>query len=244
MFQMCSCLVADYTSETKDTCEHQPQSHSVYVCGHSVGKTLVSHSQSLFYGRHRMLPGEGKKPFSFSHPAAVWFAQREMTVLFVLRGTAATHQVEATVERALRAPLELRPRSGGLRGGPLIASSTANWFSARSEPECQRVKEEFPVSTSIIQWLPVCVHMYEHAKPIPPTQSSVLFYHTVRTQILVLVKYAVSGKSVVNVPLTHSHWSNQYKRHNWFVLYVINIIEKIFSFCLPQKSPWVIPKTK
>lgn len=37
-------------------------------------------------------------------------------------------------------PRELREHSWSLRGGLLIACSTANWFSARSEREWQRVK--------------------------------------------------------------------------------------------------------
>ena len=43
-----------------------------------------------------------------------------------------------SVQSGPRGPRELKAHSWRLRGGPLIACSSANWFSARSEPEWQR----------------------------------------------------------------------------------------------------------
>lgn len=43
-------------------------------------------------------------------PTALWFAQREMTLVFVWAGAVATHQV-GTVERGPRGPCELRVHS-------------------------------------------------------------------------------------------------------------------------------------
>lgn len=70
--------------------------------------------------------------------AALWFARHEMAVAWAV--AAATRQVRP-VQRGPTGPYELRLHLLSLQGGLLIACSTPNWFSARSQPEWQRVKE-------------------------------------------------------------------------------------------------------
>lgn len=71
----------------------------------------------------------------------------------------ATHQV-GTMDRSPRGPLELRLHSGCLQGGLLIACSSTNWFSARSEPEWQGVKGGiscFCIYNSVASCVYVCM---------------------------------------------------------------------------------------
>lgn len=90
---------------------------------------------------------------------ALWFARREKRVLFVRAGTGATLQV-GTMDRGPRGPLELRLHSWCLQGGLLIACSSTNWFSARSEPEWQGVKGGiscFCIYNSVASCVYVCM---------------------------------------------------------------------------------------
>lgn len=92
--------------------------------------------------------------------AALWFAQCEMRILFVRAGAASGHPSGRDCGPSPGGPLELRLHSGCLQGGLLIACSSTNWFSARSEPEWQGVKGGiscFCIYNSVASCVYVCV---------------------------------------------------------------------------------------
>lgn len=92
--------------------------------------------------------------------AALWFAQCEMRILFVRVAAASGHPSGRDCGPSPRGPLELRLHSGCLQGGLLIACSSTNWFSARSEPEWQGVKGGiscFCIYNSVASCVYVCV---------------------------------------------------------------------------------------
>lgn len=120
--------------------------------------TFLTTQEWNIYGHNRILHSGGKAtlspPLLFDLHGVKWGS-----CLCEWARRPATHQV-GTVDRGPWGPLELRLHSSCLQGGLLIACSSTNWFSARSEPEWQGVEGGiscFCIYNSVASCVYVCV---------------------------------------------------------------------------------------